>query len=94
LKNKKVEFQNTRTTLTSFGIHEICQKSGHGVEWVSLNPTHNCIFRESFFHFYQFWLFWLYQQQIKNDAAPCTRTEFRGSPKFAEQKVQGKNSKK
>jgi hypothetical protein len=29
-----VEFQNTRTTLTSFGIREICQKSGHGVEWV------------------------------------------------------------
>jgi hypothetical protein len=34
LKNKKVEFQNTRTALTSFGIHEICQKSGHGVGWV------------------------------------------------------------
>jgi hypothetical protein len=32
LKNKKVEFQNTGTTLTSFGIHEICQKNGHGVE--------------------------------------------------------------
>jgi hypothetical protein len=30
-----VEFQNTGTTLTSFGIHEICQKSGHGVEWVN-----------------------------------------------------------
>ena len=36
LKNKKVEFQNTRTALTSFGIHEICQKSGHGVEWDNL----------------------------------------------------------
>jgi hypothetical protein len=30
-----VEFQNTRTTLTSFGIHEIFQKRGHGVEWVN-----------------------------------------------------------
>jgi hypothetical protein len=28
LKNKKVEFQNTGTALTSFGIHEIC----HGVQ--------------------------------------------------------------
>jgi hypothetical protein len=26
LKNKKVEFQNIGTALTSFGIHEICQK--------------------------------------------------------------------
>jgi hypothetical protein len=33
-----VEFQNTRTTLTSFGINEICKKSGHGEEWV-LIPT-------------------------------------------------------
>jgi hypothetical protein len=33
LKNKKVEFQNTGTTITSFGIHEICQKSGPGEEW-------------------------------------------------------------
>jgi hypothetical protein len=29
-----LEFQNTGTALTSFGIHEICQKSGYGVEWV------------------------------------------------------------
>jgi hypothetical protein len=27
------KYQN-RTYGTSFGIHEICQKSGHGVEWV------------------------------------------------------------
>jgi hypothetical protein len=30
-----VEFQNTGTTLTSFEINEICQKSGHGEEWVN-----------------------------------------------------------
>jgi hypothetical protein len=30
-KTKKVEFHTTGTALTSFGIHEICQKSGHGV---------------------------------------------------------------
>jgi hypothetical protein len=32
-KQKKWNYKNTRTAPTSFGIHEICQKSGHGVEW-------------------------------------------------------------
>jgi hypothetical protein len=53
-KIKKVEFQNTRTALTSFGIHEICQKSGHGVEWVKFffdTPTQ----KHEIFFFCQLW---------------------------------------
>jgi hypothetical protein len=34
-----VEFQNTGTTPTSLGIHEICKKSGHGEEWAKIKES-------------------------------------------------------